>query len=36
MPMVYGDITPRQAAFSVANLLKRAQPLLVIERFGQV
>lgn len=34
--MVYGDITPRQAAFSVANLLKRAQPLLVIERFGQV
>lgn len=33
--MVYGDITPRQAAFSVANLLKRAQPLLVIERFGQ-
>ena len=36
MTMVYGDITPRQAAFSVANLLKRAQPLLVIERFGQV
>ena len=35
MTMVYGDITPRQAAFSVANLLKRAQPLLVIERFGQ-
>lgn len=34
-PMKYGDITPRQAAFSVANLLKRAQPLLVIERFGQ-
>jgi N4-gp56 family major capsid protein len=32
---VYGDITPRQSAFSVANLLKRAQPLLVIERFGQ-
>ena len=34
--MVYGDITPRQAAFSVANLLRRAQPSLVIERFGQV
>lgn len=35
MPTAYGDITPRQAAFSVANLLKRAQPLLTIERFGQ-
>ena len=34
--MVYGDITPRQAAYSVVNLLKRAQPLLTIERFGQV
>lgn len=32
---VYGDITPRQAAFSIANLLKRALPLLTIEKFGQ-
>lgn len=32
---VYGDITPRQAAYSMANLLKRALPLLTIERFGQ-
>ena len=31
----YGDITPRQAAFSMARLLKRALPLLVIERFAQ-
>ena len=33
--VAYGDITPRQAAFSVAQLLKRALPLLVIERFAQ-
>lgn len=32
---VYGDITPRQAAFSVANLLTRAMPYMMIERFGQ-
>ena len=32
---VYGDITPRQAAFSIANMLKRALPLLTIEKFGQ-
>ena len=32
---VYGDITPRQAAFSVANLLKRAMPYMMLERFGQ-
>lgn len=31
----YGDITPRQTAFSVANLLKRAMPHMMIERFGQ-
>jgi N4-gp56 family major capsid protein len=31
----YGDITPRQAAYSIANLLKRALPLLTIEKFGQ-
>jgi len=32
---VYSDITPRQTAFSVANLLKRAMPHMMIERFGQ-
>lgn len=30
----YGDLTPRQAAFSVAEFLKRAIPLLTIEKFG--
>lgn len=32
---VYGDITPRTAAFAVAEMLKRALPYLVIEKFGQ-
>ena len=32
---VYSDITPRQTAFSVVNLLERAIPQMVIERFGQ-
>ena len=32
----YGDITPRTAAKVVRELLKRAFPELVIERFGQV
>lgn len=32
---VYGDITPRQAAFSIANLLTRAMPYMMLERFGQ-
>lgn len=31
----YSDITPRQTAYSIANLLKRALPLLTIEKFGQ-
>lgn len=31
----YSDITPRQTAYSMANFLKRALPLLTIERFGQ-
>jgi len=35
MTTVYGDITPRQAAFSMGSFLKRALPLLTIERFGQ-
>lgn len=32
----YGDITPRTAAFVVKDLLKRAMPYMVIERFGQM
>ena len=31
----YGDITPRTAAYVVKDLLKRAIPYMVIERFGQ-
>lgn len=31
----YGDITPRQAAFSMAGFLGRAIPNMIIERFGQ-
>lgn len=33
---VYGDITPRTAAFVVVEFLKRAQPYMVLEKFGQV
>lgn len=32
---VYGDITPRTAAYAVAQLLKRALPYLVLEKWGQ-
>ena len=31
----YGDISPRTAAYAAKELLKRAEPLLVLERFGQ-
>lgn len=31
----YGDITPRQAAFSMAGFLSRAIPLMTLEQFGQ-
>lgn len=31
----YGDISPRTAAYVVKNLLTRAIPYMVIERFGQ-
>lgn len=31
----YGDISPRTAAFAVAEILKRALPYLVLEKFGQ-
>lgn len=30
----YGDLTPRQSGFSVAEFLKRAIPLMTIEQFG--
>jgi len=33
---VYGDISPRTAGYATKELLKRAQPLLITERFGQV
>lgn len=33
--MVYGDITPRTAAFAVVQMLRRAVPVLCIEKFGQ-
>jgi N4-gp56 family major capsid protein len=36
MLTVYGDISPRTAAYVVASLLKRALPYLVLEKFGQV
>lgn len=35
MLTTYGDITPRTAAYVVAELLKRAMPYLVLEKFGQ-
>ena len=31
---VYGDLTPRQSGFSVVEFLKRAIPMLTIEKFG--
>jgi len=31
----YGDISPRTAAYVVKELLKRAMPYMVIEKFGQ-
>lgn len=32
---IYGDISPRTAAYAVTELLKRGLPYLVIEKFGQ-
>lgn len=34
-PGAFGDISPRTAAFVVRDLLKRAMPFLVFEKFGQ-
>lgn len=33
--VLYGDISPRVAAYAVTQLLKRGIPYLVIEKFGQ-
>lgn len=33
---LYGDISPRTAAFAVAKMLVRAQPYLVLEKFMQM
>jgi len=33
--MIYGDISPRTAGYAVKQLLKRAIPHLVLEKFGQ-
>lgn len=33
--VVYGDLTPRMVAFSVAKFLARAAPMLNLEKFGQ-
>jgi len=33
--VVYGDISPRTAAYAVKDLLKRGMPYLVLEKFGQ-
>ena len=34
--VTYGDISPALAAWAVVRMLKRAMPLLVFEKFGQV
>lgn len=33
--ITYGDISPRTAAYVVKDLLTRAMPYMVIEKFGQ-
>ena len=35
MPTLYGDISPRTAAYAAADMLKRGLPFLVLEKFGQ-
>lgn len=35
MSTIYGDISPRTAAYSVARLLDRAEPAMCLGRFGQ-
>ena len=32
---IYGDVTPRTAAYAVSEMLKRGVPYLIIEKFGQ-
>lgn len=36
LSVIYGDISPRTAAYAVKDLLKRGMPYLCIEKFGQV
>ncbi len=35
-PTVYGDISPRTAAYAIRDMLKRGMPHMAIERFGQM
>jgi len=35
MTTLYGDISPRTAAYAAADMLKRGLPFLVLEKFGQ-
>lgn len=35
-PTVYGDISPRTAAYAIKDMLKRGMPYLAIEKFGQM
>lgn len=34
-PQIYGDISPRTAAYAVAELLKRGHEEMILEKFGQ-
>lgn len=34
-PQVYGDISPRTAAYAIAELLKRGHEDMILEKFGQ-
>ena len=34
-PQVYGDISPRTAAYAIADLLKRGDEEMILEKFGQ-
>lgn len=35
-PTVYGDISPRTAAYAIKDMLKRGMPYMAIEKFGQM
>lgn len=34
-PQVYGDISPRTAAYAIADMLKRGDEEMILEKFGQ-